>query len=115
MQRYLRLLTLAAAGLFAMQYLDLPVWKNEPLGVRLTLYAATSQPQPMELNERQKALLDSLAGGERITTREFLDRFGSGLSERQARRDLSQLEDAGLLERVGAGPSTAYQISETPS
>jgi ATP-dependent DNA helicase RecG len=86
----------------------LPQWKNESLGVRLTLFApGRSDVHP--LNERQRALLEELTQGEHIRLGEFLDRFGSGISERQARRDLKELEEAGLLERVGAGRSTAYE------
>ena len=56
----------------------------------------------------------ALSFGDRIGTREFLKRFGAGISERQARRDLGELEDAGFLERVGAGPTTAYERTEKP-
>ena len=82
-------------------------------GVRLTLYSATaSEGLAIELNERQQALLNALAQGKRIVTREFLERFGAGVSERQARRDLRELEDAGYMKRIGAGPTTAYERTE---
>lgn len=91
----------------------LPEWRNMSSGVRLTLYAATaSEGLAIELNERQQALLNTLAQGKRIVTREFLERFGAGVSERQARRDLSELEDAGYMKRIGAGPTTAYERTE---
>jgi Fic family protein len=32
-----------------------------------------------------------------------------GVSVRQARRDLGELEDLGLLERIGKGPATIYR------
>ncbi len=91
----------------------LPEWRNMSSGVRLTLYAATgSEELAIELNERQQALLNVLAQGQRIVTREYLDQFGAGVSERQARRDLSELEDAGYMKRIGAGPTTAYERTE---
>jgi len=37
------------------------------------------------------------------------------LSERQARRDLKELEESGFLERVDAGPTTAYERTDKPS
>ena len=49
-----------------------------------------------------------------IKTFDFLNRFGAGVSERQARRDLKELEEFGFLERVGAGPTTAYERTDKP-
>ena len=91
-----------------------PKWQSgTSSGVRLTLFAATGQADAViEPNERQDSLLRTLNTGERIRPREFLERFGAGVSERQARRDLGELENAGFLDRVGAGPSTAYERTE---
>lgn len=88
-----------------------PEWQNVASGVRLTLYAATGPHRPA-LNHRQEALLKALAPGEAIQTQAFLDRFGKGVGARQARRDLGELEGAGFLKRMGAGPTTAYQRTE---
>ena len=95
--------------------MKLPEWRNGASRVRLTLYAATGHADAViKPNERQEAFLKALSVGDRIGTREFLKRFGAGISERQARRDLGELEDAGFLERVGAGPTTAYERTEKP-
>lgn len=95
--------------------MKLPEWRDATLGVRLTLYAATGRAGTViKPNERQETLLKALSVGDKIETREFLKRFGAGISERQARRDLGELKDAGFLERVGAGPTTAYERTEKP-
>ena len=93
--------------------MKLPEWQDVASGVCLTLYAAKGRTDAsFNPNDRQNALLKALATGERITTSEFLGRFGAGMSERQARRDLGELEEAGFLDRIGAGPTTAYERTE---
>jgi ATP-dependent DNA helicase RecG len=87
-----------------------PTWKNAKPGVRLTLYAALGQSGvPIQTNERQAALLQALAPDESIRLREFLERFGRELSDRQARRDIRELVNAGYLVQVGSGPATEYK------
>jgi len=91
-----------------------PQWKDEASGVRLRLFAA---PRPKEgtharLNERQLALLRGMAAGQSIRTREYVDGDAAGVTERQARRDLAELQEAGYLGREGAGPTTAYRRTE---
>lgn len=58
------------------------------------------------LNERQKeALLVWKDVGE-ITTRVYMSRFG--ITDRTARRDLTELVDLGLLKKTGDKKSTKY-------
>lgn len=87
-----------------------PQWRDAPTGVTLTIYSshrdrATEQP----LNDRQRALLESIAVGEAISLREYVVRFASGITDRHARRDLDALVKSGYVEVVGAGPATAYR------
>jgi DeoR/GlpR family transcriptional regulator of sugar metabolism len=42
-----------------------------------------------------------------------VERFAAGVSDRTARRDLSELEDYRLLDRHGSGPKTVYERTET--
>lgn len=92
--------------------MPLPEWKKVSSGVRLTLFAAKAGTKGKpELNERQEALLKSLKPGQRITIREYMDRFD--VSPRTARRDVTELEALALVDRYGAGPSTAYERTET--
>lgn len=77
--------------------------------------AKAGMPASMDLNERQRSLLDALKPGERIRVAEFVERFGHGITERQARRDLTDLEAYGLLVRHGGGAKTTYERStKTP-
>lgn len=85
-----------------------PRWDNGDSGVRLTFYGTNSAPEPVTLNKRQQALLDALKTGESITLGDYVARFGAGVSDRQARRDLRELVDVGILIQTGAGPATAY-------
>lgn len=86
-----------------------PKWQDRPSGVTLTLYASPARGAAfIALNARQEALLAQLGEGERITPAEYRARFAHDVSERHARRDLIDLEEAGLVERVGAGPATEY-------
>lgn len=90
-----------------------PEWKSVSGGVRLTIFAAIpGNRKEVNLNGRQRQLLDDLQPGQEISTAEFLHRFGAGVTDRQARRDLSELEDLGLLEKYGRGPATVYQRTE---
>jgi len=86
-----------------------PEWKNAGSGVRLTMFAAQpGMPARIDLNDRQKELLSTLKPGEPIRVSDYVERFGHGISDRQARRDLSDLEGDGFLVRHGAGPKTTY-------
>lgn len=64
------------------------------------------------LNERQIALLRELAPGAAITAGEDAERFGEEVVPRQARRDLSTLEESDLLRRKGKGKATRYIRTE---
>lgn len=86
-----------------------PEWKNVGSGVRLTLFAAQPGTPALDLNTRQKELLDALKPGEQIRVSDYLERFGHGITDRQARRDLSDLEGDGFLVRHGAGSRTTYE------
>lgn len=90
-----------------------PEWRNVGSGVRLTMFAAQpGAPATIDLNERQTEFLSALRAGEQIRVPEYLERFGHGVSDRQARRDLSDLEGAGFLVRHGAGSKTTYERTE---
>jgi ATP-dependent DNA helicase RecG len=93
----------------------LPEWKNVGAGVRLTLFAATAGTPTIDLNDRQQALLAALKPGDEIRMPEYVTRFGQGITERQARRDLSDLESGRFLIRHGAGSKTSYErTNKTP-
>ena len=87
-----------------------PKWEDTSSGVTLTLYAPSPiSPGAEAFNDRQLALLAALTKGEEIRPGDYRDRFAEGVSERQARRDLKELEEANLLEQVGSGRATRYR------
>ncbi len=85
-----------------------PQWKRVNEGIRLTLFAPTLGVPSSDLNGRQRAFLDATPIGNEIRSSEYIAQFGKGVSQRQARRDLSELETLGLIRRVGSGSKTAY-------
>lgn len=87
--------------------LRLPKWKDTSSGVTLTLYALS--PGAGAFNDRQLALLRALTKGDELSPGDYRKRFAEGVSERQARRDLKELEGANLLEQVGSGRTTRYR------
>lgn len=88
----------------------LPEWKNIAGTVRLTFYAADQyQTQPVKLNERQRELLAKLQYGDTVNRLEYIKLYKDAISDRTARRDLTELENNGYLERHGAGPSVFYE------
>ena len=90
--------------------LPAPKWLDKPSGVTLILYSAKSSvTDEIILNKRQKALIKALSPGDEIKPAEYQKQFASDVSERQARRDLRELEDLALIDRLGKGAGTRYQ------
>ena len=84
-----------------------PVWKAENAVVSLTLYRAPRFDVPGPLVARQEKFLRSLKPDVDFKADDYAEE--AGVSIRQARRDLSELEGRGLVERRGKGPATVYQ------
>lgn len=74
----------------------------------LTLFRA---PEPKAakdaISSRQSRFLESEKASREFTAEDYAST--TGVSERQARRDLAQIEALGLLERRGKGPATTYR------
>ena len=88
----------------------LPEWKSIAGTVRLTFYSADQyQTQPAKLNERQRELLGKLQYGDTVNRLEYIELYKGAISDRTARRDLTELENNGYLERHGAGPTIFYE------
>lgn len=88
-----------------------PTWKDAPTGVTLTIFAAdaATEAKPFQPNPRQQKLLDTLAVGTSIDVASYRRRFASEVSDRQARRDLTELADVGRMKKEGSGTGTAYR------
>ncbi|MFP4417245.1 MAG: RNA-binding domain-containing protein [Chitinispirillaceae bacterium] len=93
--------------------LPAPNWKDDSSGVTLTLHSK-KKGVDSHYNSRQQALLDNLSPGDSIRPGEYRKRFAGDVSERQARRDLTELENVGIMEKVGAGAASAYRRTNRP-
>lgn len=84
-------------------------WAVDGDGITLTIYNSASEESAAgRLGERQRLLLDALKPGDSVALAEYLKRFAEGITDRQARRDLVELENADLLRREGKGKATVY-------
>ncbi len=89
--------------------LPLAAWSADEDGITLTIYNHASDESPQQRwDNRQKKLMGSLKPGEAIAPGDYLERFATGIGDRQARRDLGELENAGFLRREGKGKATVY-------
>lgn len=86
-----------------------PKWEDRPTGVTLTIYAAQAGAVKITFNSRQQALLRELRQGDSIRLADYAKTQATEVSERQARRDLNELEEAGLLVREGVARATIYR------
>ena len=91
--------------------LPAPSWKSDDAGVSLT-FKYGQRASAGDLNRRQKKLLSSLEIGDSIKLPVYQDQYM--VSERQGRRDLKQLVEAGYLNREGDGPATAFVRLDRP-
>lgn len=90
--------------------LPAPTWAVDGDGITLTLYSRASIEAPeVNLNKRQNRLLTELKPGDVITLGGYLERFAGDVGDRQARRDLKELESADLLRLVGKGRAAHYE------
>lgn len=88
---------------FENPYLVLALYRNQEGAVRVL------EPEILEsLNEDEKAGWEFLTLKTSITKKEYAEymRF----DDRKAQRHLKKFVDSGLLRRVGAGPSTTYEV-----
>lgn len=86
-----------------------PLWQDSPSGVTLTIYAADGQVD-FALSPRQAQIMEHLRPGDSIKLWDYVRE--QDVSERQARRDLAELEEAGFLIRSGRARATLYRRTE---
>jgi ATP-dependent DNA helicase RecG len=90
-----------------------PQWKSDETGVTLTFFNPQAKVRSPKLNLREKKLIATLTPGTPIKQGEYCERFA--VSERQARRDLSNLVDEGWMIREGDGPTTVFRRTAKPA
>lgn len=87
-----------------------PKWMDRPTGVTLSIFGRDNEPTRAFIpNPRQMLLLDQLEGGGQILAIDYRERYAPEVTDRQARRDLAELEAAGYLQRVVRATKTTYQ------
>ncbi|MDA3926465.1 MAG: putative DNA binding domain-containing protein [Kiritimatiellae bacterium] len=84
-----------------------PVWRVEGGLVSLTLFAAPEPSAGILLSLRQSDFIDGFKTGSEFKTSDYTQ--FTEVSERQARRDLADMENQGIIERYGKGPATVYR------
>lgn len=88
-----------------------PEWVQIHGGVRLTLFAALGKEKARQelFNDRQRAFIEEVAPGQRVSLSDYQARFASMITDRQARRDLKELETYRFVRREGVGRKTVYR------
>jgi ATP-dependent DNA helicase RecG len=81
-------------------------WSTDATGVTLTLHSSQRENGVVKLNRRQQALLAEMKSTDETRLPDCAKRFA--VSERQARRDLTDMVEGGWLERQGDGPTTVF-------
>ena len=85
-----------------------PEWESVD-GVRLIFRIPVSLEEiSSELNDRQRNFLEEVKTGARYKPKEYRSAFAASVGDRTARRDLEEMERAGLVRREGSGPATVY-------
>lgn len=93
--------------------LPAPKWVDRPTGVTLTISGRDGAGiVPFIANLRQQLLLAQMQSGDQIRPGEYHKRFATEVTDRQARRDLVELENARFLQRLGKGAGTIYKRTD---
>jgi ATP-dependent DNA helicase RecG len=64
-----------------------------------------------QLTDRQRAVMNSLAKGEKVSSASCLERYG--ITRQAVNADFNKLLKLGLIRRAGAGRSTYYELMTT--
>lgn len=88
----------------------MPRWEASMNMVTLTLFAAPEPESKVTLNERQERFLTLIKLGKSYKSSDYAAL--TGVVERQARRELVELVELGLLVRSGSGPATVYERTD---
>jgi ATP-dependent DNA helicase RecG len=91
-----------------------PEWKDGGGGGVTLIIRLKPKAREIELNPRQVRLLRALKPGSQIEPGEYLSSVQNEVKERRARKDLTELFEAGYFTREGQGPSTVYTRTEKP-
>lgn len=91
-----------------------PVWIEDQGGVTLVLYAAVAPSEvATPLSDRQRAFLNEVRPGDAVSLADYTKRFASDISDRQARRELAELESRRFVKKEGLSVATVYRRLRT--
>jgi len=85
--------------------LEPPRWNSKNGATSLTLHGVSKS---IEINERMHQFLTQLNPEVRFTSKEYLEFFKEGISERTSRTDISKLLEGGWLAKLSDGAFTKY-------
>lgn len=92
----------------------LPTLKTDEYSFLVNIYSTkdkfTEEREPMELNERQKNVIEYIKKQGAISRREYVSI--SSISPRQANKDLKDLLDKKLVVQIGKGRSVKYMVHD---
>ena len=87
-----------------------PVWTEDQGGVTLVLFAAQSSGETASpLSSRQRAFLNDVRPGDALSLADYIKRFAGDITDRQARRELVELESRRLVKKEGRSVATVYR------
>jgi len=84
-----------------------PVWEYKNEIISIILFAAPEPCAESALSARQTVFLNRIDGETEFKTADYIRE--AKVSERQARRELAELEKQGFVKRHGKGPATVYR------
>jgi ATP-dependent DNA helicase RecG len=85
-----------------------PKWQSYPFATTLTLFASSAS-EKIELNDRQRLILEESGRTSQISSSELARLLGGKVTDRTVRSDLEQLVRFGLLIRRGQGRNSVYE------
>jgi ATP-dependent DNA helicase RecG len=86
-----------------------PKWQNHPFATTLTLFASDSSSEALELNERQRLILEESGKREEVSSTDLARLLEGKVTDRTVRSDLEHLVRIGLLIRRGQGRNSVYR------
>jgi ATP-dependent DNA helicase RecG len=86
-----------------------PKWQSDPFATTLTIFSSSLAAEMLELNDRQRLILEESGRGEPIHVSGLLTLLEGKVSDRTVRSDLEQLIRLGFLVRRGKGRNSVYE------
>jgi ATP-dependent DNA helicase RecG len=86
-----------------------PKWQSYPFATTLTLFSSASTAELLELNERQRFILEESGRTVQLRARDLVRLLDGKVTDRTVRSDLEHLVRIGMLVRRGQGRNSVYE------